>query len=897
MHLWQKTAEEVCREISSDLIKGLSKEEAQKRLKEHGLNRLPHKPRAHWIKLLLGQFSSIIIWLLIAAAIIAGLLGEMVDAWAILAIIILNAILGFFQEYRAERSLEALQKIASPMAKVIREGSLQTIEAKYLVPGDLVLLEAGDCIPADGRITHSIILQTDEATLTGESLPVAKTSEMIMQEQMSSKMPLGDQRNMAFMGTVVVAGKGKMLVTHTRIDTEIGKIALHLKEEKKEQTPLQNQLESLGKKLVFICLGIVCIVFVLGIFRGSNVINMLLISLSLAVAAIPEGLPAAVTISLSIGLRIMAEKKALIRRLSSVETLGSTTVICTDKTGTLTQSIMSVRQIWVDQKVITVTGEGYEPKGDFLFQEKQISFQEVKDLPFALKIGVLCNSAELREEKGQWEISGDPTEGALLTLAGKQGLIKSDLEKEFVLINEIPFDSDRKMMSVLRKKNDKTILFVKGAPDILLKHTTRILLEGNVQEISEEMRAKINEVNDQFADQGSRVLGIAYLEDPKELREEELIFVGLFAMKDPPRPEVLEVMPLCKQAGMRPIMMTGDHKKTAIAIAKELDMLSEGAQSIDGQELENMNEKDLEKNIDSIAVFARISASHKLRIINVLKKKGEVTAMTGDGVNDAPAVHAADIGIAMGITGTDVTKEASDMIILDDNFASIVKAVEQGRGIYDNIVKFVSYLLSSNIAEILVIFLVMLLGFKGSQNEPFVALLPIQLLWMNLVTDGFPAISLAMDPVDKKVMLRPPRDPKQGILHRRFFFFILSISVLVTIGALLACFYGLQKDAKTAQTMTFTTLVVLELIRVQMIRRQYHLTLFSNPYLIAALLSSLLLQFIVLYIPSLEIVFGTVPLGWIDWGVIAGIAVVVYWLGIFITSGFYRQINNSNNVR
>lgn len=884
MNYWLKTSEQVKEDLSSDLENGLSQEQVKERLIKYGPNELPQKSRANWIKLLLGQFSSIIIWLLIIAAGIAAFLGEVVDAWAILAIVILNAILGFFQEYRAERSLEALQKLATPMAKVIRGGVQQTMEARELVPGDLVLLEAGDRVPGDGRIVRSISMQTDEAMLTGESIPVAKISEAILQE----KLALGDQKNMAFMGTVVVTGKGAMIVTNTGTRTEIGKIALYLKEEKKEQTPLQKQLDVLGKKLVVICLGIVIIVFVLGIIRGSSVINMLLISLSLAVAAIPEGLPAAVTISLSIGLRIMAEKKALIRRLSSVETLGSTTVICTDKTGTLTQSIMSVRHIWVDRQIITISGEGYAPEGDFFIQERKMQPSEVKDLSLALKIGALCNSAELRQED-HWKISGDPTEAALLTVAGKAGFKKGDLQKEFIQINEIPFDSDRKMMSVLRKSQDQTFLFVKGAPDILLKHSNRILLDDIEQNLTEELRKEIAQANDQFAEHAYRVLGVAYRKNPEEMKEENLVFVGLFAMKDPPRPEVIEAISICKRAGMRPIMMTGDHKKTAIAIAKELDMLPEGEHAIDGEQLEAMSDEELEKELDSIAIYARITAEHKFRIVNLLKKKQEVTAMTGDGVNDAPAIQAADIGIAMGITGSDVTKEASDMIILDDNFASIVRAVEQGRGIYDNIVKFVSYLLSSNIAEILVIFIVMLLGLKGDQGEPFVALLPIQLLWINLVTDGFPAISLAMDPVDKRVMDRPPRNPKQGILHRRFFFFIISISILVTLGAICACLFGLQKGTAAAQTMTFTILVVLELVRLHMIRRQYHLTFFSNPYLIGALASSFALQLIVLYIPSLQIVFGTVPLGWIEWGVILGISVVVFILGSFITKMFYKS--------
>lgn len=865
LSFWTQSVSEISHFLKSDAKRGLDAAEAERRLQEAGPNVLPKKGGVVWWQLLLGQFSSIIIWLLIGAAIVAGLLGEVIDAWAILAIVVLNAALGFFQEYRAERSLEALQQLAAPMSKVVREGILQMLPSEQIVPGDLVLLEAGDRVPADGRIVSNVHLATDEASLTGESVPVAKTDRAL-----SGELFLADRKNMVFMGTTVVAGKGHALIVQTGLRTEIGKIAAQLMVQKKETTPLQKRLDVLGKKLVYFCLGVVVVVFGVGVLRGSDVVEMLLVSLSLAVAAIPEGLPAAVTISLSIGVRKMAKRNALIRRLSSVETLGSANIIFSDKTGTLTQNAMTVRALWVDRQFIGVSGTGYAPIGDF--EEK------APDLDFALKIGALCNNANILQRQGRWTVAGDPTEGALLTAAGKSGLVKDDLENEYHFVEEIPFDSERKFMSVLRKKGDKQILFVKGAPDVLLHRSKKWLIDGKEITLDQEGKKEIAAANLKLAAQAYRVLAVAYQTNLDHPLEEDLIFVGLIAMIDPPRPEVKEAIQRCKEAGIRTVMVTGDHKETALAIARELQM--EDGAAVDGRELDAMTDHELRK----VNVFSRISAAHKLRIIKAYPDK--VTAMTGDGVNDAPAIHAANIGIAMGITGTEVTKESSDLIILDDNFASIAYAIEQGRGIYDNIVKFIGYLLSSNMAEILVIFIIMLLGLTGPSGKPFVALLPIQLLWMNLVTDGFPAISLALDPIDPLAMKRPPRPPSEPILNRRFFYLLLSLSLLVTAASIAACFYGLKTSAVKAQTMIFTTLIVLELVKVQMIRSQYRMKFFSNPYVILALSSSLVLQLIVLYVPALQIVFGTVALGVADWGVIAGITAVLWVIGGLISRVF-----------
>lgn len=864
---WSKNIEVVYSEVGSTPEKGLTEQEAKKRIFQKGTNTLPKKGRISWWKLFFSQFSSLIIWLLIGAAVVAGVVGDAVDAWAIVSIIVCNAFLGFFQEFRAEKSIEALQKLSSPSSKVVRNGILKLIPSEEIVVGDLLLIEAGDRVPADGRLVDLTHLSVDEASLTGESIPVQKTQNVL-----KKNIPLSDRKNMVFRGTIVVAGKGHMLVIKTGIQTEIGKIAQELLKEKKEQTPLQIKLDRLGKMLVYFCLAIVLLVFILGLVRGLEFIEMLLIALSLAVAAIPEGLPAAVTISLSIGVRKMAERHALVRRLSSVETLGSTQVICTDKTGTLTQSEMTVKKIFVDGQFHDVTGSGYEPKGEIITTSHSMKK--------AHQIAMLCNTANILKEENKWICAGDPTECALLAAGIKGAIDREDLRKQFSIVEEIPFDSERKMMSVVVLEKGSKIQYIKGAPDVLLSRSSKMLMEGREVSIDQEMFEKANH---NLGGEAYRVLGVAYQPDIHKGEECDLVFVALYAMIDPPRPEVKQAIAECKEAGIKTLMVTGDHKRTAEAIAKELGI--DVKEAVTGDEIDRLSDEEICK----ISVFSRISANHKLRIIKALQSKEIVTAMTGDGVNDAPAIKAADIGIAMGITGTDVTKESSDMIVLDDNFASIAQAVKQGRGIYDNIVKFVSYLLSSNIAEILVIFLAMLLKLTGPDGAAFIPLLPIQLLWMNLVTDGFPAISLALDPIDPRAMSRLPRPKSEEILNKRFSFFIFIISILVTAGALVACFWGLHRGVTYAQTMTFTTLIVLELVRAQMIRRQYRLSFFSNPYLIVALASSLLLQIAVVYIPSLRGVFGTVPLDLNAWGIIAGISFVLWWLGLAVTKFFYKE--------
>ena len=893
---WSFSEEKTCKELETDSGRGLSSAEAKIRLERLGRNELPEPKRISLWKLFFNQFSSFIVWVLMIAAAIAAMLGEWIDSLAIFVIVILNAIIGFVQEFKAERSLAALKKLATPTCKVIRQGVLQTLVSKEVVLGDLILLEAGDVIPADGRVIQSALLATQEASLTGESLAVHKIIESLEKKP----LPIGDQKNMAFMGTVVLSGKGHLLVTATGLKTELGKIASLLSEKKEEQTPLQLRLQQLGRRLVFLCLGIVALVFILGMLRGISWFTGFLTATSLAVAAVPEGLPAVVTIALAIGVRKMAKRQALIRRLPSVETLGCASVICTDKTGTLTKNEMTVRKIWVNCDRIEVSGVGYVPQGSFELHPAEtgrkgqaLLIKECPELRQLLEIGALCNSANLTQTEKEWHITGDPTEGALIVAAEKAGIKKRELEDAHPLLGEIPFDSERKRMSMLRKTPHGDLLFVKGAPDLILDRCQTVLFRQKKEPLTPDMRQEILAAQHDFALLALRVLAMAYKEiEPNqkidESMEEHLTFVGLAAMMDPPRAEVKQAIQTCMKAGILPVMITGDHKETAEAVAQELGLMVEGALALSGMELESMSDEELKKKLRKIRIYARASAEDKLRIVRMWRSLGEVVAVTGDGVNDAPAIKAADIGIAMGVKGTDVTKEAADMIITDDNFASIVNAVEEGRGIYDNIIKFVNYLLSSNIAELMVIFIGMAIGFKDTAGKPFISLSAVQLLFLNLVTDGFPAIALGMDPVDPQAMERPPRKSRRPILSMRFSLQLALISSLLAAGALAACHVGLRTSALLAQTMALTTLVVLELVRVQMVRSQYHIGFFSNRWILGALLSSFLVQLMVVYLPPLQKIFGTVALGLKEWGIIAFIALGV-GMGAYVINRIFKH--------
>lgn len=868
-------------ELRSNLDQGLTEREAEHRLTAVGPNELPEAPPPSWFALLASQFASIIVWVLIGAAVISGLLQEWVDAAAIVAIVILNALLGFVQEFRAERSLAALRKLSVDTARVIREGVLRSIPARELVTGDLIQIEAGDRVPADSRVIYATSLQTQEASLTGESTPVGKSAESIPQTQ----VPLGDRHNMLFMGTVAVSGKGRALVTGTGVATELGKIAVMIRREaqaEQEETPLQRRLEQLGHTLLWLSLAIVGVVFALGMFRGVPLVMMFLTAVSLAVAAIPEGLPAVVTITLALGVTRMVQRHALIRRLPAVETLGSTTVICSDKTGTLTKNEMTVTRLYAGGEVFTVSGEGYAPVGEICLDGQSTNGGLDPGLRALLRAGALCNGAELRQDGSTWQVLGDPTEGALLVAAAKGGLEKSDLEREQPALGEVPFDSERKKMTVVRRTTSGLVAYVKGAPDVLLRDcTTWMTRDGQITALTDEIRQQIVSANQQFASQALRVLGVAMrplgtvpTTYTAPSLEQELTFLGLAGMKDPIRPEAKVAVEICGAAGIQAVMITGDHKDTAMAIAQDLGIMGSGAQAISGTELNQLSEEELEKRVTSTAVYARVSAEHKLRVVRAWKRRGAVVAMTGDGVNDAPALKAADIGVAMGITGTDVTKEASDMVVTDDNFASIAAAVEEGRGVFDNIRKAVFYLLSCNISEILLMLLAALFALP-------LPLLPVQILWINLVTDGFPALALAIDPKDPDLMRRPPRPPAERFLTKERFLILFvqgSFLALITLGAFVYCLYGMDLNLDRARTLTFTILVLAQLFHAfnnRSDRRSlFEIGILTNKPLLGAIALSGTLQAAIMLTPPLHPIFNVVPFDAEHWLLALGIGIL-----------------------
>lgn len=889
-----QTPQVLSRQLGTDQESGLTDAEAGRRLAEQGPNELPQAPPTSALKLFLDQFSSLIVWVLIGAAIVSGLLEEWIDAAAIISIVLLNAVLGFVQEFRAERSLEALKRMVVATARVIRGGQIRSIPAKELVPGDLVQVEAGDRVPADARLVYATALQTQEASLTGESTPVPKTSDALVQEE----IPLGDRRNMIYMGTSVASGKGRACVVSTGIRTELGRIAamIHEAGQAPPTTPLQRRLEHLGHTLLWLSLGIVVVVFLIGELREIPIVTMFLTSVSLAVAAIPEGLPAVVTITLALGVTKMVKRHALVRRLPAVETLGSTTVICTDKTGTLTKNEMTVTRIFLDGHTFEVTGEGYAPKGDIkhahngrsadagrLFRADESSFSEAEEaLKSLLTAGVLCNGAELMRTEEGWQILGDPTEGALLVVAAKAGLEKSALDHQYPAVGEVPFDPERKMMTIVRKVSDDHVAFVKGAPDVLLDRCAQYLtIEQGVQPLSESVRARILKANEQFAQEALRVLGVAkrMLPDtPAEFRadnlERDLIFLGLLAMKDPLRPEALTAAQACREAGIRTVMITGDHKNTAMAIGRELGILNGQTEALSGTELDRLSDADLTQRVERTAIYARVSAEHKLRVVRAWKNRGAVVAMTGDGVNDAPAVKEADIGIAMGITGTDVTKEASAMVVTDDNFASIAAAVEEGRAIYANIVKAVHFLLSCNMSEVLLMLFAVLLGLP-------LPLLPVQILWINLVTDGLPALALAVDPAAPDIMRRPPRKPKARILERNRLIMMFAqgfFIALVTVLAFVYCLYGMDQELDRARTLTFTILVLAQLAHAFNCRSDtrslFAIGLTTNKVLLLGVLVSVSLQASIIFFPPIEGIFKVTPFDAQHWLLAFGIGIL-----------------------
>ncbi|HOX39470.1 MAG TPA: cation-translocating P-type ATPase [Candidatus Brocadiia bacterium] len=860
------------------LASGLSPEEAARRMEKHGPNELPAAAGRTFLQMVADQFKDALIYILLGATVVSILLGEQLDAAVIFAIVVLNAVLGVIQESRAEKSLEALKKLASPRARVLRGGMPIEIFSREIVPGDIILLEAGNYVPADARIVESANLRVQESALTGESEPVTKLHDPIL----DPGTLLGDRRNMVFSGTLVVYGRAKAVAVATGLETELGKIAKLLSAVEAEETPLQKQLNKVGKWLGIVICVICVVVFVAAEIRGpqTNVeghmlekrafhVEMFMTAVSLAVAAIPEGLAAVVTIVLALGMRNMVKRHAIIRRLSAVETLGCTTVICTDKTGTLTQNAMVVRSVYLaDGKQFSVTGHGYDPAGKLTDTKgSEVPAQEVEAINELLAACVLCNDGQLVQKDGQWRIIGDPTEGALVVLGEKLGFAKQKSEQERPRIDEVPFDSATKRMVTLHKTGDYIHAFIKGAPDVVLSQCSLCLDGGKVRELTDADRERIEAVNSAYAANALRVLGCAMKEIPEKPQDldgatsGELVFLGLAAMSDPIRPEVLDAVTLCRHAGIRPVVITGDYPITALAISKELGIAKEGDRVVNGRELAVMPEDELRQTVKDVSVYARVSPEDKLRIVRALKAHGHIAAMTGDGVNDAPALKQADIGVAMGITGTDVSKEASDMVLTDDNFASIVAAVEEGRAIFENIRKFIFFLLSCNITEVLTIFV-------SIMSRLPLPLAPVQILWMNLVTDGLPALALGVDPKPGDLMDRPPRDPKESVLDKRTWFDIGLYGVILATLVLGAYLLSLSRHGSTgdelhrARTVAFTTLVLVQLAN-SFNCRSARLSIFSlpfNPLHLLAVVFSAALQAMVIYVPFLQKLFKTTPL-------------------------------------
>lgn len=869
-------SEDVARELDVDPAKGLAACEAEERLARYGPNALQEERPKSVLEMLLGQFKDFLVLILIASTFIAALLGELLDAGVILAIVVLNAIMGLIQERRAEKALSALKKMAAPVATALRDGRAVRVPAASLVPGDVVILQTGDLVPADLRLVEAVNLQADEAALTGESVPVEKDANALLE----LKSPLGDRINMAYMGTVVTYGRGKGIVSATGMSTEIGRIAKLISTCEEEETPLQRKLGAFGKWLGLACLAICAVVFVLGLLRGEAPFEMFMTAVSLAVAAIPEGLPAIVTVVLALGVQKMIAKNAIIRRLPAVETLGCATFVCSDKTGTLTENKMLARKVVLASgEVFEVTGTGYEPRGEFrrISQEGEVTTVDApladERLRLLVSIGAGCNDASLeREQKtGAYGVVGDPTEGALVVLAEKAGLPVDNLRQSAPRVQEIPFDSRRKRMTTIHKLGGEYHAFVKGAPDILLALSSHYLDDGTTRPLGDAQRERFGAILEDMAAQGMRVLGMAYrvLEDvphkpdPTEI-ENDLVFVGAVGMIDPIREDVKQAVRVCQDAGIRPVMVTGDYPLTARAVARELGMIGETGRVVSGAELEDMQDRELENIVMDVSVYARVSPEHKLRIVEALKRRGQVVAMTGDGVNDAPALRKADIGVAMGITGTDVAKGASDMVLTDDNFASIVAAIEQGRTIFENIRKFIIYLLSCNIGELLIFLIAILAGLPRP-------LVPVQILMINLVTDGLPALALGVDPAEPGIMKMPPRDPREGILTGPIIARLVMIGVLIAAATLIPFYIALKAGLPLlrARTIAFAVMGFAELWRALGSRSErrfvWNVSPVSNPQLVAAIAVSALLIVVSVTVGSVARIFEMSPLTGLEW--------------------------------
>lgn len=847
-----------------DHVKGLSTKEAQKRLEKYGYNEITGKKKNSAIKIFFSQFNDFITWILIGATAISGFMGERADAITILIIIVINAVLGFIQEYRTEKSLEALSELASPTAKVVRDGRTIIIKAREIVVGDIIEIEAGDRVPADCIILKGDSIQSDESILTGESVPVEKNTYKSSEKKESSYS--------IYMGCSITHGRGMARVIATGMDTEMGKIANMLQSIETSQTPLQHKLDSLGKILVLGCIVICAVVTVLGILRGEDAYKMFLVGVSLAVAAIPEGLPAIVTVSLAIGVQRMMNNNALVRKLPAVETLGCTNIICSDKTGTLTQNKMTVKKLYINERLCEVTGDGYDIGGNVIWGNTKLNIRNDKGIKRIAECCTICNNALIPEVGANSSTyTGDPTEIALLVMSAKMGIYKDEIMKKTRIIKENPFDSERKMMSILCNYDNSRYLFAKGAIESLLKKCTHILVNGEEVRMTGEHISRINKINNGMAESALRVISCGYKKQDNmtnTISEDNLTFIGLIGMIDPPRKEARDAIIECKVAGIQPVMITGDHKLTAKAIAEDLKMITAGELVLTGEELNKMSEAELEKVISRVRVFARVNPSHKFRIVKALKKKHMVVAMTGDGVNDAPAIKEADIGVSMGISGTDVTKEASSMILLDDNFATIVAAVREGRVIYDNIRKFIRYLLSCNIGEVLTMFAASLL------NLP-IPLLPIQILLVNLATDGLPAMALSLEPGEKDIMMKSPRNRDESIFANGLWSKIILRGILIglcTIVSFAMTLVFFEGNLTLGRTVALCTLVMSQLFHVFECKSERH-SIFqvgftNNIFLVLAVISSTILLILTVYNPWLQNIFKTQGLNMIQWGIV-----------------------------
>lgn len=871
--MWfNKESKEIVNELSTNLINGLSSSEAKLRLDKNGLNKIEGKKKKSIFQLFFAQINDIMIYILLIAAIISFVVGEVSDSIIILIVIFINAIIGVIQESKAEKALEALKSMSTPKAIVKRDGNIIEIPSEEVVVGDIIIIDAGRYIPADLRIVESANLKIEESAFTGESVPSEKNSNVITE---NLDVPIGDQHNMAFMSTLVTYGRGTGIVVNTGMNTEIGKIAKMLDDEDENITPLQKKLAELGKILGFAAVGISIIMFIISIFQGRDLLEMFMTSISLAVAAIPEGLPAIVAIVLALGVQRMIKENAIIRKLASVETLGSVNIICSDKTGTLTINKMTVKKYYVNGQIYNL-------------ESIDIKNKETKLLTHGM---ILCNDATSKDGVQ----TGDPTEVALIDVGNKINIFKDDLNKEFKRVNEIPFDSDRKLMTTVNSYENKYYVFTKGAIDSILKISSKILTNGEIKEFTNKEKSETLDASNLMSDDALRVLALAYKpidneHVPIDELENNLIFVGLMGMIDPPREEVKGSIELSKKAGIRTIMITGDHKNTAVAIAKELGLVEDISEAMSGSEIDSYSEEEFTKVVNNFKVFARVSPEHKVKIVKAFKSYGNIVSMTGDGVNDAPSLKAADIGVAMGITGTDVAKGAADMVLTDDNFTTIVKAVEEGRNIFNNIKKSIIFLLSCNLGEIVALFFAILLNWPAP-------LLPIHILWVNLITDSFPALSLGVDPGDKGVMDLPPRNPKESLFSGRTGILLILNGILIggtTLFAFVLGEYLYPDSLRHAQTMAFVVLSVSQLFYSLAMRNEtkslFQVGIFKNKWLIGSLLLGIALQFAIITIPFTADIFKVYSLGFKDWGIVILISLIPFVINEIVKI-FFRNNN------